>query len=203
MSIAYVITEARRKCRLDPSLLLAIAYKESSFNPKALNRHSSARGLLQFTNTTWLTVIRDFGPRYGLGRYAAAIETDQDGRLTIKNHRLRRAILTLRDDPVLQAIMMAERLEQERAPLELRIGRPATPVDLYFLHMLGPTGAARFLTDLTEHPDTSSLDVVDAVAPVNPGLFVKDGRPRSVAETYSLIRADFDRASSQYPGLVH
>ena len=195
------IRAAQQKRLVDPGLLLAIASKESGFNPTARNRHSTARGLLQFTNSTWLTVVRDFGPRYGLSRYAEAIETDRDGHLRVSKPRLRRAILALRDNPRLQAIMTAERLEHGRPLLELHLGRQAHAADLYFLHLLGPTGATHFLTELNEHPDASSLSVVGGAAKANAGLFVKDGRPLTVAEAYASIQAVLDEQASGHADL--
>jgi hypothetical protein len=201
--VVDAIRVAQQKSHVDPGLLLAIAAKESGFNPEARNRHSTARGLLQFTNATWLTVVRDFGPRYGLSRYAQAIETDRDGRLRVSKPHLRRAILALRDNPRLQAIMTAERLEQGRPSLELHLGRAARTADLYFLHLLGPTGATHFLTELNEHPDASSLTVVGGVAKANAGLFVKDGRPMTVAEAYASIQATLDEQASKHDDLFH
>src|SRR4051812_34337492 len=104
-SVIRALRLAHQKVNADPQLLLAIASKESGFDTKARNRHSSARGLLQFTTATWLTVVRDFGSRHGLSRYADAIDTDRDGHLTVKTRHLRRIILALRDDPFLEAVM--------------------------------------------------------------------------------------------------
>jgi hypothetical protein len=168
---------------------MGIAWQESRFDPLARNRHSSARGLLQFTTTTWLTVMRDFGARHGHARLAAAIQTDRDGRLTVKPHALRRKILALRDDPELAAIMAAERLAQERGALEAQLGRPAKPADLYMLHFLGPTGAREFLTELARNPDKPSIYVVPHVAEPNRSLFIRDGRVLTVADTYNIIEA--------------
>jgi hypothetical protein len=89
-------------------------------------------------------VIRDFGARHGLVHLAAAISANPDGRLSVARPRLRRTILALRDDPELQVMMAAERLRQERGDLERHLGRPATPTDLYVLHLLGPAGAKNF-----------------------------------------------------------
>jgi hypothetical protein len=198
-AVIRAVQIAQQRLGADPDLLLAIASQESGFNPKARNRHSSARGLLQFTNVTWLTVIRDFGSQHGLRRYAAAIDTDRSGRMSVKTPRLRRAILDLRKDPLLQVIMATERLNQERAPLELRLGHPAQLTDLYFLHLLGPAGAAHFLTELAEHPDASSSATVGAQTKFNEGLFVRDGRPLTVAEAYASVQAALAAQASGDP----
>lgn len=201
-TVVRAISLAQQKTNADPGLLLALASKESAFNPKARNKHSSARGLLQFTNTTWLTVVKDFGSRYGLGHYATAIETGRDGHLLVKKPRLRQAILALRNDPLLQAIMTTELLNQERHSLEDRLGRPAQVADLYFLHLLGPTGATHFLTALAERPDASSVETVGKEARFNEGLFVKDGRPLTVAEAYAGVQAALDVQASGDPAQV-
>lgn len=187
--------------RADPFVLLAIAWQESRFDVLARNRHSSARGLLQFTTVTWLSVIRDFGAEHGLGRYAAAIKTDHDGRIIVRNRAIRRKILALRDNPELEAIMAAERLDQERRALADDLHRPVTLPDLYILHMLGPAGAKDFLTALARSPDRSSLDVVGSAAKPNLPLFVHDGHPLSVAETYDRIKAALTDQVTRHAGL--
>jgi hypothetical protein len=200
-TIIRALLKAQATVGVDPPLLLGIASTESGLNPKARNRHSSAQGLLQFTNTTWLTVVRDFGARHGLAQYAASISTDQDGRLSVRKARLRRAILALRNDPLLEAIMTAERLEQERGSLEAHLGRPVQSADLYFIHLLGPAGATRFLTEMEANPMASSVATVGSVATPNAGLFIKDGRPMTVAEAYAHVQSVLDEQVSRYSTL--
>jgi transglycosylase-like protein with SLT domain len=186
--VVNAIRTAERKAHADPLVLLAIAWQESRFDPKARNKQSSARGLLQFTNTTWLTVVRDFGARHGLAQLAAAIQTGDHGELTVKNRRLRQRILALRDNPELESVLAAERLMHEREHLEVRLGRSMTAADFYVLHLLGPVGALGFLTELADRPDSLSVGVVGRAANPNQGLFVRDGRTLTLAETYDSIR---------------
>ena len=199
--IIRALHTAKQTVQADPFVLLAIAWKESRFDPRARNNHSSARGLLQFTTTTWLTVIRDFGTRHGLAHLAAAISTGREGQLSVTNPRLRRAILALRDDPELQVMMAAERLRQGRGVLEQQLGRPATPADLYVLHLLGPAGARNFLAQLEQKPESLSIDVVGRAADPNLGLFIRDGRRLSVAETYEGIRATLNEQATHHATL--
>jgi Ca2+-binding RTX toxin-like protein len=59
--------------RSDRVLLLALAWRESRFDPTARNTASSARGLMQFTRSAWLEAVRDHGAAHGLASSASAI----------------------------------------------------------------------------------------------------------------------------------
>ena len=201
--IINALRAAQQKVSADPFMLLAIAWKESRFDPLARNKHSSARGLLQFTTATWLTVIRDFGPRHGLAHFASVIRTDRDGKLSVATPRLRQAILVLRDDPNLEVIMAAEQLTQQRIYLEAHLGRSATSADLYVLHLLGPDGAKNFLTQLAQKPDSSSVAVVGQAAKPNLGLFVRDGHVLSMAEAYAGIQTTIHEQTTLHAGLFN
>ncbi len=183
------IQAAAQDSGVDPHLLAAIAWRESRFDPNAGNRHSSAKGLLQFTTGTWLQVVRDFGSRHDVGDYAAAISKDPSGALVVHGRGMRTAILQLRSDPVLSAKLAAESMQQQRAAMQERLGRNVTAADLYLLHVLGPNGAARFLTAMAQHPSASSLEVASLKVLRNAGLLASDGRPMSVANTYAAAGA--------------
>ncbi len=51
--------------------LLATAQVESGFDPQAGAATSSARGLFQFIEQTWLATMKQSGAALGYGRYAA------------------------------------------------------------------------------------------------------------------------------------
>ena len=190
----------------DPALLLAIARRESGFDPAVSNHRSSARGLMQFTRATWLEVVRDFGHRHGLGQEAVALSTAPRGRVP-PNARLVAAVLRLRDDPQLAAVMTAERLETWRRPLEQALGRQVTPTDLYFVHLLGPAGARRFLLELARAPGQAAASVVGGAAGANRSLFVRDGRALNLAEVHrdvarSLVLGPRDTAAADLRSVV-
>jgi hypothetical protein len=200
-SVVRALQSATRQVHTDPFVLLAIAWQESRFDPRARSRRSSARGLLQFTNATWLSVIRDFGPRHGLGTLAAAISTARSGALTVKTRALRKSILALRNDPRLEVIMAAERLAQQQDALETELGRSAGPADIYVLHLLGPSGARDFLTELARHPDRPSSEIVGPAARINTGLFFRDGRPLTLAQSYNAIKSRLEDQATTHAGL--
>lgn len=185
--VANALQLAAEESGIDQHLLSAIAWRESRFDPNAQSRLSSAGGLLQFTNSTWLQLVRDFGARHGAGNYSAEIRKDQSGALDAPDKDARAAILQLRSDPVLSTRLAADGISQQRIRLGDQLGRSATPADLYLLHVLGPTGAHRFLTAVAQRPSASSLDVAGFRVLRNAGLLAQDGRPLTVRNTYLAV----------------
>lgn len=188
-AVLRAIRDAARDTNVDPGLLMALAWRESRFDPRAKNSQSSATGLLQFTSGTWLQTVREFGAQHGAGTYASAIRKDQSGELTVRSPRMRTAILKLRSDPVLSAKLAAETLGRQRAAMQASLGRDVTAADLYLRHVLGPSGAAQFLTAVAERPSASSLKVASSKTLRNAGLLARDGRPMTVASTYAVVQA--------------
>lgn len=196
-TVEVALQRAERSTGLSAYVLRQIAKRESRLDPLARSPSSSARGLMQFTRDTWLEVIRDFGPQHGLARQAAALVTDRDGNIGARNWRELQAILMLRDNPHLSAILAAERLKKAQPALEEAIGRPAEPADLYLVHLLGPTGARRFLTAVRETPDKSSLVVVGQAAKPNPGVFERRGQVLPVKKIYEEVAEMFEAGLRQ------
>jgi hypothetical protein len=197
--VEMALRRAERATGLSADVLRRIAERESRLDPRAENPSSSARGLMQFTRDTWLEVVRDFGPHHGLGRHAAALTTDRDGNIGARNWRELQGILRLRDNPHLSAVLAAERLKKARPGLEESMGRAARPADLYLVHLLGPTGARRFLAALHETPGRSSVAVVGDAAKPNPGVFERRGRALPVKTVYEEVAEMFEPQLAQ-PG---
>src|SRR5579872_2839021 len=85
--------------------LLATAQVESGLDPQAGASTSSARGLFQFIDQTWLATMKQSGSALGYGRYAAAITQTASGRYEVSDPALRREILKLRNDSTANAVM--------------------------------------------------------------------------------------------------
>jgi soluble lytic murein transglycosylase-like protein len=60
--LAETVVRAAQVTDVDPAYLMALADKESSFLPDNKARTSSAEGLFQFVEGTWLQVLRRYGP---------------------------------------------------------------------------------------------------------------------------------------------
>src|SRR5215470_1120967 len=63
--------------------LLATAQVESGLNPQAGAATSSARGLFQFIEQTWLGTIKQSGAALGYGHYADAISKTASGHYQV------------------------------------------------------------------------------------------------------------------------
>ena len=80
--VTGAIRAAARATGANFDYLLATARAESGLNPNASTKTSSARGLFQFVDRTWLATVKQAGPGLGYGRYADAITQDAPGPLT-------------------------------------------------------------------------------------------------------------------------
>lgn len=168
--------------------LLNQARLESGLNPNARARTSSATGLFQFIDQTWLGMVRQHGAEHGLGWAAAQVRQGPNGRYYVADPETRRQILDLRRQPEASSAMAAEYAADNGRYLENRLGRPMEPVDLYLAHFLGAGGAARFLRAHAGNPDAAAAPLLPQAARANrPIFFNRDGSMRSFAE----IRARF------------
>ena len=168
--------------------LLATAKRESGLDPAAKAGTSSATGLFQFIEQTWLGTMKNAGPKLGLSTYADAITAKSDGTYAVEDPSARQAILDLRRDPRVAATMAGALTQANRDALSGALGREPTGGDLYAAHVLGARGAAALINTAQASPARSAaLDMPEA-ASANRGLFYdKAGRPRGAAELYALL----------------
>src|SRR5450759_5575202 len=103
--VAGAIRDAARSTGASFEYLLTAARIESNLNPAAQASTSSAKGLYQFIDQTWLATMKQDGPALGLGRYADAISRSADGRYDVSDPSTRTAIMRLRSDPAASAMM--------------------------------------------------------------------------------------------------
>ncbi len=178
------IAHAAQATGVDFDYLLAQAKIESSLNPHARAGSSSAAGLYQFTNSTWLATLDRHGERHGLDWAASAIDS---GR--ISEPGMRAQIMAMRFDPDASALMAGELANDNREMLSGVLGREPDATELYIAHFLGSDGAARFLSALNTDPSQSAAAILPKAAAANRGIFFgAGGEPRSVAGVMDLMR---------------
>lgn len=187
--VTQAIAKASHRTGVDFNYLMGQAQVESAMNPSARARTSSATGLYQFIDQSWLAIIHDHGAKHGMDWASNAIERGASGRYSVSDPSTRQQILDLRNNPETASIMAAELATDNRAYLEERIGRQAEPVDLYLAHFLGAGGAAKFLSSMAQSPDAPAAPSFPAAARANAAVFYdRQGAPRSFAD----IRANFE-----------
>ncbi|MEP3428254.1 MAG: transglycosylase SLT domain-containing protein [Roseibium sp.] len=173
--------------------LVKTAARESSFNPTAKARTSSATGLFQFIESTWLETMKEAGSKHGLENYSDHIQKSKSGKFYVKDSQMRREILELRKDPEISS-MMAGALTQKNANyLERRIGREPTDGELYMAHFLGANGASRLIESTASNPDMRADKMFSAQARANKAIFYeRNGKARSMDEVYQVIVSKHD-----------
>lgn len=158
--------------------LMETAMRESSMNPRAEASTSSATGLFQFTDGTWIEMIKRYGDRYGLAAEAAL--ADEGGKI-------RRHILDLRFDPRVSALMGAELARENARVLEQGLGRPARESELYAAHVLGPANAVKLIDAAYATPTRSAAAMFPKAAAANKAIFYRNGRPRTAIEVLGRL----------------
>src|ERR1700709_730427 len=78
--ITGAIRQASQSSGISFEYLLTTAKIESNLNPTAQASTSSAKGLYQFIDQTWLGTMKEGGAAGGYGKYADAISQTPDGR---------------------------------------------------------------------------------------------------------------------------
>ncbi len=195
--IAGAISRAARATGASFEYLLTTAQIESNLNPKAQAPTSSAQGLYQFIDQTWLATLKRAGPSIGLGNYSDAIIATPDGRYAVPDPVARDAIMKLRSDPSVSAMVAGAFTRSNAAELANGIGRPPTEGELYIAHFLGPDGATRLIGSVMNNPGTSAAALFPQAAAANRSIFYNSsGSARSVRDVYGKLTGRFEAARS-------
>jgi hypothetical protein len=195
--IAGAIKQAASSSGTSFEYLLATAKMESDFNATAGATTSSAHGLFQFIDQTWLGTVKEAGAQFGYGNYADAITKSSDGTYSVDDPTARRAILKLRDDPVAASAMAAVLTQSNSFKLTGMIGRRPTDGELYMAHFMGVGGAAKLITNAEDNPQASGARLFPNAAAANRSIFYDgSGRARNVSEVYSVLTQRYAAAAA-------
>ena len=197
----HTILHAARTTGVDPSYLVTLADVESSLLPAAKASTSSAEGLFQFIDSTWLETVFNHAADYGFGTASAAIKM-VDGEPVVISDRDRAWIMSLRRDPYFSALMAGELIKDVENALRTDGERELAETELYIAHFLGASSAVRFLKALDAEPNAAASRLFPKAARANTGLFSerqgRRRRPISVAEFYDRIDSKIVRRLDRY-----
>jgi Transglycosylase SLT domain len=195
--IAGAIKQAASTTGTSFEYLLATAKMESNFNPTAGASTSSARGLFQFIDQTWLGTVKEAGTQLGYGKYADAISKTGSGGYSVSDPAARNAIMKLRDDPAAASSMAGVLTQSNSFKLTGKLGRRPTDGELYMAHFMGVGGAAKLISNAEDNPQASAAQLFPNAAASNRSIFYdRSGQARTVSEVYSVLSARYAGAAN-------
>ncbi|MCE7887614.1 MAG: lytic transglycosylase domain-containing protein [Alphaproteobacteria bacterium PRO2] len=196
--VVNAIQKASARTGVDFAYLVQQAGAESSFNPKIKAKSSSASGLYQFIESTWLNMVKKHGDKYGMG--ALADKIGDNGK--VANRAVRKEILALRNDPEKASAMAAEFARENEQFLNSHWGGEVGSTELYFAHFLGAGQASAFLRERDENPLQKAAYLFPAAAKANRNVFYDKatGRAKTMDEVYAFFDKKFDLKETNVPG---
>src|SRR4026209_1598597 len=124
--VTGAISDAAKVTGAGFEYLLNTALRESNLNPNAKAKTSSATGLFQFIDQTWLGTMKQSGASLGYGKYADAITRTSQGKYVVNDPAMRNEIFALRKDASANAKMAGAFDNSNAKFLKERLGRTAT-----------------------------------------------------------------------------
>jgi hypothetical protein len=203
-AVARALRNAAQSTGASFDYLLTTAKVESGLDPNQSTRGSSATGLFQFIEQTWLSVVKQAGNALGLGKYADSIQQTPAGRYVVNDPAVRQQIMQLRKDPAANAMMAGAFTQQNAGMLAGRIGRQPSEGELYMAHFFGPGGASKLIQKAGQDPTANAANLFPGAARANRSIFYdKQGHARSVAGVYGELTRRYQVArASPSPGMA-
>lgn len=179
-SYKAMIVLAAKYAGVDPAYMAATAGRESQFTSTAQpirhkKRVSSATGVYQFIDSTWVVMVQRYGAQYGI---------------TLK---------TPKTDPRANALMGAEYAKENEAYLSALLNRKVQPTEMYMAHLLGASGA---LSIIKARSTALAINVRPGAAAGNRSLFYKKvngvSKPVTVYEFRQRLRGHTAKLQQLY-----
>ncbi len=190
VALSSALKSAAGRAGVSFDFMVRTAVRESGLDSNAKASTSSAAGLFQFVEQTWLNMVSRHGASHGLAKEAAAVTQNDKGRLSVADKAEQQRILNLRFDPKVSAQMAGELTRENAQTLQRHIGRKPEEAELYIAHFMGAGQAAALINaaDVTPGANASTLFAKEAKA--NRAIFFEaDGRARSVSDVLSGLKS--------------
>jgi len=190
------IKQASKTTGVDFDYLVNQARTESSFRTDVKASTSSATGLYQFLDQTWLGTVAKHGAAHGMNDLASQIQKDFQGRHFVADDTIKTQILNLRKDPEISSLMAAEFASDNKDIVEAKTGINATSTDLYMAHFLGAGGASKYINAMKQTPSMPAAELMPRAANANKNIFYNsDGSMKSLEQVYSNFQAKIDHVT--------
>jgi hypothetical protein len=197
-AVTGAIRKAAQSTGANFDYLLTTAKVESNLDPNSTISTSTATGLFQFLDQTWLGVMKTAGRAFGFGQYADAISQTSSGRYVVEDTALHDEMMKLRKDPAANATMGGVITQQNAAVLAKRIGRKPTEGELYVAHFFGPHAAARVLQLAASEPSSDAVALFPEAARANRSVFYdRQGNARTIAGVRDELVRRYQVAKAQ------
>ena len=188
--VLAAIQDASSKTGVNFAYMVQQASAESSFNPSAKAKTSSATGLYQFINSTWMNMVEKYGDKHGL-------ETEGKSKSEILN---------MRKDPEIASVMAAEFASENERFLQTHWAKGEKDIgstELYFAHFMGAGGAAAFLNARDENPLQSASVLFPKAAAANKNVFYDSkGQAKSLEDVYAFFDKKFSVDDIEMPQAI-
>ena len=163
LSPVEAIVVAAQEVGIDQDILTKIAKAESSLNPSAKAKTSSAGGLFQFIDSTWKDMVKRHGAKHGI---------------------------TVADkfDPRANSIMGAIFTKENAERLKPVLGREPNAREIYLAHFSGAGTAKRVLSKMKSNPNAPASEAWgNAAIKANKSIFYNNGKLRTVEEVFNRL----------------
>ncbi len=163
------IMAAASKTGANPATMLAFADIESSFQPGAGAKTSSATGLYQFTNGTWNSMVSKYGAQYNVAPDSI-------------------------NDAVCNSLMGGQFLQDNAAILKAKGVANPTPGQLYIMHFMGSGGGPALISAAQSNPSGDASLLFPGAAGANPSIF----QGQTVGAVYTKLTSMADNKANAY-----